>query len=409
MPAKNLTDSALKAFKPKDRPYKPSDGTIGGLHVVVYSSGKKVFRLTYAFHGKTKTLTIGSYPEISLAEAREKALEAKKQIQHGQDPNEVKKAAKEQPTADATTFRHIASKWLTLRKPEWSPVHFDDTDQKLNLHVLPRLGDIPIAAVSKADIKAILDTLQAQSKFATRKKVNSIISQVMQYALVLDTPGVVADFTQQLKRQYSTPPVKNRAALTTPAHVGGLMRAIEAYNETSRITAIALKFSALTFCRPGEIRQAEWVEIDLTDNVWRIPESKMKAKQPLIVPLARQTQALLEHLRPLTGHSRYLFPSTRTPERPMSEATITVALRRMNFSKDEMCAHGFRGTASTLLNEKGFNRDWIERQLAHGPKDKVRAAYNHSEFLADRCMMMQWWADYLDELAAKEQSPEPMI
>jgi len=401
VPAKNLTDSALKAFKPKDRPYKPSDGTIGGLHVVVYSSGKKVFRLTYAFLGKTQTLTIGSYPEISLAEAREKAIEAKRQIQHGQSPTAIKKAAKEQSKADATTFGHVASKWLNLRKPEWSTVHFDDTDQKLRLHIIPRLGDIPIAEISKADIKAILDTLQAQSKFATRKKINSIISQVMQYALALDMPGVVADFTQQLKRQYSNPAVKNRAALTTPSQVGKLMRAIDAYQEISLITSMALKFSALTFCRPGEVRQAEWIEIDLTDNFWRIPDNKMKGKQPHLVPLARQTQELLEQLKPLTGHSRYLFPSTRTPDRPMSEATLTVALRRMDFKKEEMCPHGFRGTASTLLNEKGFNRDWIERQLAHGPGDKVRAAYNHTDFLANRCEMMQWWADYLDELTNK--------
>ncbi len=173
------------------------------------------------------------------------------------------------------------------------------------------------------------------------------------------------------------------------------MLAIEGYAEISLLTCLALKFSALTFCRPGEVRHAEWTEFDFDNTLWRIPAEKMKAKQPHLVPLARQTLAVLEQLKSLSGHTRYLFPSVRTIERPMSEATITGALRRMGFTTEQMCAHGFRGMASSILNEQGVNRDWIERQLAHGPQDKVRAAYNHSEFLDGRRGMMQDWADFL--------------
>jgi integrase len=176
------------------------------------------------------------------------------------------------------------------------------------------------------------------------------------------------------------------------------MLAIESYRESSQLTHLALKFSALTFCRPGEIRRAEWDEIDWENKLWRIPTEKMKMRQPHLVPLARQTLDVLRELQQITGHTRYLFPSVRSDTQPMSEATINAAIRRMGYEKNQMCAHGFRGMASSVLNEKGFNRDWIERQLAHSPMDKVRAAYLHTEFLKGRCRMMNWWADYLDGL-----------
>lgn len=190
----------------------------------------------------------------------------------------------------------------------------------------------------------------------------------------------------------------NTFVKASPKQVAGLMRSIEAYQETNVITWLALKFSALIFCRPGEIRHAEWAEIEWKETLWRIPAEKMKAGQPHLVPLARQTIALLKELQPISSQSRYLFPFMRTLNRPMSEMTVTAALRRMGFGKEEMCAHDFRGMASTLLNEPGYNRDWIERQLAHSPKDKVRAAYNHTDFLKERKIMVQAWDDCLDEL-----------
>jgi integrase len=274
----------------------------------------------------------------------------------------------------------------------------------LNRHILPRYGDKPIAVLSKADVKAVLDALQAQGKFATIKKVRSITSLVLRYAMETDVPGIDTDWTAKLGKQYSNPTQQHRAAITTFKDVKGLMLAIEAYRETSVLTYLALRFSALTFARPGEIRHAEWTEIDWDKELWRIPAEKMKMRQPHLVPLATQTLELLEQLEPISGHGKYLFPSVRTDECPMSEATITAALRRMGYGKEEMCAHGFRGMASTLLNENGHNRDWIERQLAHGESDAVRAAYNHADFLKDRRKMMQWWANRLQKLQMEEDN-----
>ncbi len=396
MPTQILTDTRLRTLKAKEKPYKVSDGTVGGLHVVVSKVGGKLFRLAYKFDNKHQLLTLGTYPTTTLAEAREKAQAAKKQLAQGVNPASTKRAEKTQIRAASVTFRSVAREWLAFRQPELSQAHWNDTKEKLELHVYPRFGDKAIAEVGKADIKTVLDTLQAQRKFATLKKIRTIVSQILRFAIDREHPGVV-DWAAQLQGQYPNPVSlqKHRAAITDPRQVKDLMLAIEGYAEISLLTCLALKFSALTFCRPGEVRHAEWTEFDFDNTLWRIPAEKMKAKQPHLVPLARQTLAVLEQLKSLSGHTRYLFPSVRTIERPMSEATITGALRRMGFTTEQMCAHGFRGMASSILNEQGVNRDWIERQLAHGPQDKVRAAYNHSEFLDGRRGMMQDWADFL--------------
>ncbi len=300
--------------------------------------------------------------------------------------------------ADTLTFEVITRRWLEIKKPVWSPGRLRDIDQKLQRHALPRIGDKPVAEVHKNDVKAIFDTLQAEGKFETLKKIKGLISNILQYAMALEIPGLEGDCTANFKRQYSTPAAKHRAALTKPKDIAGLMQAIAAYEDINVMTSLALKFSALAFCRPGEIRNAEWAEIDLNDKLWRIPPEKMKMGQAHLVPLASQTIGLLERLHPISGHTRFLFPNTRSSDTGMSEVTVLAALRRLGYTKDQMTAHGFRGMASTILNEKGFNRDWIERQLAHGPGDKVRAAYNHTDFLEDRRVMMEWWANYLDQL-----------
>ena len=391
-----LTDTKLRTLKAKDKPYKVPDGTIGGLHVAVSKVGGKAFRLAYKFEDKHQLLTLGTYPIMTLAEARDAALIAKKQLAQGVNPTTTKKAEKTKVRAASVTFRSVAREWLAFRQPELSQTHWDDTKEKLELHVYPRFGDKAIAEVGKADIKTALDTLQAQRKFATLKKIRTIVSQILRYAIDREHAGVV-DWAAQLQGQYPNPVSlqKHRAAITDPRQVKGLMQAIEGYAEISMLTCLALKFSALTFCRPGEVRHAEWTEFDFDNRLWRIPADKMKMKQPHLVPLARQTMEVLEQLKPLSGHTRYLFPSVRTIGRCMSEATITGALRRLGYTTDQMCAHGFRGMASSILNEKGFNRDWIERQLAHTPLDKVRAAYLHTEFLDGRREMMQHWADFL--------------
>ena len=398
-----ISDVALKALKPKDKFYKVSVGGdgVGGLHVMVFPSGAKVFKLAYHFEGKEKLYTIGKYGLIPLAEARDKAREAKRLIAQGQDPSAIKKQSRVKANTDALTFRVIADQWLTLRQAEWSAVHWEDIQQKLNLHVYPAIGEKAVKDVGKAEVRAILDSLQAQKKAPTLKKVRGAVSQILRYAMDVEIPGVEVDWAAQLRgTQYSNPEPKHRAALTSPQEVGALMRAIDSYRETSHLTAIALRFSALTFARPGEVRRAEWSEIDWEAKLWRIPAVKMKMKQPHLVPLAKQTMELLGELRAISGQKKYIFPAAWGSERPMSEATVLAALRRMGFSKEQMSAHGFRGMASTLLHENGFNHAWIERQLAHSESNKVSAAYNHSEFLKDRRDMMQSWADYLQELAS---------
>lgn len=397
MAAKALTDLAIKALKPREKPYKVVDGKVPGLLLSVSRTGTKAFLLSFKYGGKFQLLTIGRYPDLSLTDARIAALEAKKAIASGINPAAEKQKEKAQAKAKGVTFHDAAILWFEQSKSLWSDVHAKDTHQKLTCYVYPRIGKEPISAVTKSDVKAILDTLSAQGKYPTLKKVRSIISQIFQYAIAHEFPGVEYDWTPLLRSKglYQPTKVVHRAALTNPKDISRLMKAISSYKETSFQTCIALKFSALTFCRPGEIRHAEWDELDFDEALWRIPAAKMKMGEPHLVPLAKQAIELLHELHPMTGHSKYLFPSVRTSDRPMSEATITAALRRMGYKKEEMCAHGFRGMASTRLNEMGFNRDWIERQLAHGEKDKIRAAYNHTDFLADRRKMMQAWADYL--------------
>jgi integrase len=397
MPRDILTETKVKALKPRTKPYKVSDGTIGGLHVAVSTAGGKVFCLAYRFEDKWRLLRLGAWPVFSLDEARDSAREAKKQLAAGTNPAAAKQAARAKALADAATLRVVTGQWLAWKQDALGAVTTDDTVKRLERHVLKRFGDKPIAELTKADIKAVLDTLQAEGKYQTLKKVRNNLSQILRYAIDQEIPGVEVDWTMQVHRQYAKLALreKHRAALTTPKEIAGLMRTIDAYEESNRLTHLALKFSALTFCRPGEVRHAEWNEIDWDNKLWRIPAEKMKMRQPHLVPLAEQTLEILRKLLPISGHTRYLYPCLRSEKRPMSEVTVNGAIRRMGYAKDQMCAHGFRGMASSILNEQGYNRDWIERQLAHGPQDKVRAAYNHAEYLPERRRMMQKWADWL--------------
>lgn len=394
-----LTETKLKSLKPKSKPYKLADGKVGGMFAAVSTAGGITFRLSYKFDGKHQQLTLGQYPMFSLGEAREMAESARKQIATGTNPAATKKAEKTQVKGSEATFRMVAGQWFALGQKTWAIVTEDDTFKRLEKHILPVLGDKPIAEIGKDDIKPILQKLYDQEKLQTLKKVRGTISQILRYAIDMEIPGVEKDWTEQLIRQYPnlTAREKHRAAIIDPRQVKGLLLSIEGYRETSLLTHLALKFSALTFARPGEVRHAEWSEIDWENELWRIPADKMKMRQPHFVPLATQTLEVLEWLERLSGGGKYLFPSVRTVDRPMSEATITAALRRMGYGKEEMCAHGFRGMASTILNEKDYNRDWIERQLAHGAQDTVRAAYNHADFLDGRRKMMQFWANYLDK------------
>ena len=397
---KPLNETQIAKTKPHTtRTINLFDGN--GLYLMVKPSGSKLWRMLYQSpDGRRRTVSFGAWPQTSLDEARSRRKEALSDLAEGMDPAETKKARSEPIEG---LFGKIAEKWLSAQRPQWSEIHCYDYGRKLELYILPILGGLPAEKVDRAAIQAVLDPLAAAEKFETLKKVKGIISAVLQFA----PPELgVIDWTKQIGRQqYPAPPVQHRAALARPDEIAGLMKAIESYRAIGFVTALAMKFSALTFARPGEVRHAEWAEIDEKERLWRIPPEKMKAKRPHLVPLAPQTLAVIEELRPITSRSKYLFPSTRTNDRPMSEITVLAAIRRLGYSKSDMSAHGFRGTASTVLNEKGWNRDWIERQLAHIEGNSVRAAYNHTDYLDGRRKMMDWWAAYLEALGTDTATP----
>lgn len=399
-----LSDFTIKALKkkPAKKLRRHLDGH--GLFFVVSPAGGTWFEFRFRYQGKDKTLNLGRYPETSLAEAREKHQAAQEQLKRNLNPVTVKQAAIQAEKMAGITLGEIVQQWLGKREPGWSPATKEDKHQKLGRYILPRLGSKPIAEISRREIKEILDTLDARGSFPTLKKVRGIIGQVFQFAINHEIPGVKEDPTLYLRGKgiFTTHTVRHRSALTDPRDIGALMRGIESYGDSelgTRVqTAIALKFTALTFCRPGEISRAEWTEIDFDAQLWRIPAKKMKMHRDHLVPLAKQALELLGRLKPITGHSLYLFPNVRTDLEPMSAETINAALRRMGFSREEMTSHGFRGMASTRLNEQGWNADWIELQLAHSEKNGVRSAYNSALYLDGRREMMRWWADYLDKL-----------
>ncbi|MDP1845501.1 MAG: site-specific integrase, partial [Candidatus Moranbacteria bacterium] len=291
----------------------------------------------------------------------------------------------------------VAREWFKKMSTVWVPRHAETIIRRLESYVFPQLGQRPINEVTAPELLAMLRKLEAQGTVETAHRVKQICGQVFRYAIA--TGRTDRDPAADLRGALTPAKPKRMASITDPKGAAGLLRAIDGYHG-SFVTACALKLAPLVFVRPGELRQAEWSEIDLEAAEWRIPADKMKMKSPHIVPLSRQAIDILREIHQLTGNGKYVFPSLRTGSRPMSNNTVNAALRRMGFSKEEMTGHGFRSMASTLLNEQGWNRDAIERQLAHAERNKVRAAYNYAEFLPERRKMMQAWADYLDDLKA---------
>lgn len=396
---KALTDLSIKALQPRAdgkemRTFDPHPD-YPGLYVATSSTGRKTFRLKYHYGGREKLLTLGTYPATSLALAREKAMKAREHLARGIDPATIKK---EEQTPD--TFRHWAELWYAKMAPTWSEVYCEDVRRnKLDLHVLPVIGEKLLPDLAKRDYEAVLNLLKAATKLETAKKVRGIMGQVVDF-FINETEREITNWPFRLRKDFSVSKRdrKHRAALVLPGEIGLLMANIEAYREINLQTYLALRFSALTFQRPGEIRKAEWAEIDWKEKLWLIPANKMKARREHSVPLSKQALAVLEELKPMTGNGRYLFPSTRSKASPMSEATVLAAIRRLGYDKTQMTAHGFRGMASTTLNEMGFNKDWVEMQLSHVEENDVRGAYNFAQYLPQRRDMMQQWADHLYKL-----------
>jgi integrase len=389
-----LTDVSTRKAKPRDRQYKLSDER--GMFLLVTPAGGKLWRLKYRFQGREKLLALGSYPDVSLADARKKRDEARRMIAAGVDPSAERKQAK---TAASTTFEAVAREWFTKFKAEWTEGHAVTVLRRMEQNLFPFLGGHPVAAITATELLAVLQKIEARGAHETTRRVRQICSQIFCYAISCGKADV--DPSSSLRRALVPVQSTHHAAITTPREAAGLLRILDSYDGTI-IVKSALRLAPLVFVRPGELRRAEWTEIDLDAAVWTIPAWRMKTRQTLTVPLSRQAVEILRELHPVTGHGKFVFPSARSVTRPMSDNAILAALRRSNVKKDEMTGHGFRAFARTMLDEVlGERVDLIEHQLGHAVKDPNGRAYNRTTFLAERVVMMQRWADYLDHLKTR--------
>ncbi len=386
-----LNDTKVRMTKPAEKPQKFFDG--GGLFLLVTPTGGKLWRFKYRFGASERLLCIGTYPETSLAEARLRRDQASALLAKGVDPRETKKAQKAAGNQETETFEIIAREWYAKFSPSWATSHAKTTIRRLELFIFPWLGARPVKTITAPELLAALRRIEAKGALETAHRVKQVCGQVFRYAIA--TGRAERDPSGDLRGAIPAASGKHMATITAPKEIAGLLRSIDDYRG-GIVTRCALQLAPLVFVRPGELRQAEWSEFNLETAEWRIPAEKMKAGAVHIVPLSRQAIDILREIHPLTGHGRYVFPSPRTDSRPMSSNAILSALRRMGYAKDEMSGHGFRSMASTLLNEQGWNRDAIERQLAHAERNRVRAAYNYAEFMPERKKMMQAWADYLE-------------
>ncbi|RDS80908.1 DUF4102 domain-containing protein [Dyella monticola] len=388
-----LTDTAIRKAKPTDKPQKLSDGL--GLYLLLNPNGSRWWRFDYRFDSKRKTLSMGTYPETGLASAREKRDLARGQLQSGIDPGTHRKATKAAGEERATnSFSVIAEEWLA-KQQNMSPATLEKARWTLDSLVNPWIGNRPISEIDAPEMLKLLRRIEERGAHETAHRTKQRCGQIFRYAIA--TGRARHDPTADLRGALTPAKVKHRAAITDPSKVGELLRAIDGYTG-SFVVRSALKLAPLLFVRPGELRQAEWTEFDLDAAEWRIPARKMKMRELHIVPLPDQAVAILHELHPLTGRGQFVFPGERSRQRPMSDAAVNAALRRMGFDKDTMTGHGFRAMASTQLNEMGWSPDVIERQLAHAERNKVRAAYNRAQYLAERRKMMLVWADYLETL-----------
>lgn len=389
-----LSDMKISKTKPQaSRQVNLFDG--GGLFLIVTPSGGRLWRLKYRLDGKPKLLALGAYPEISLVEARAKRDAARKLVARGVDPAKVRQALKEK---SVETFELIAREWHERFKSGWTAGHANTIIKRLERDAFPWIGAQPIAEIKAPELLTVLRRIESRGALETAHRVKTICGQVFRYATA--TGRAERDPAADLKGALPPSTPSHRAAVTDPKEVAALLRSIDGY-QGSFIVKCALQLQALFFVRPGELRHAEWSEIDFDAATWSIPDAKMKMKQAHIVPLSRQAIEILQSLKPLTGKGRFVFPSHRSSIRPMSNNAILAALRRMGYAKDEMSGHGFRAMARTILDEVLQVRpEFIEQQLAHAVRDPLGRAYNRTSHLDERRKMMQLWSDYLDGLKA---------
>lgn len=391
-----LTDMQVRKAKGRDKPYKLVDGS--GLHLLVQPTGRRYWRFAYRFDHKQKLLALGVYPDVGLAEARTRRDDARRQLAAGMDPSHQRKLDKLTASiAAANTFEAVGDEWLDKRARDGRAASTLSKDTWLLRDLAyPLLGARPIKDITAPELLAVLRTVEARGRYETAAKLRQTCGAVFRYGIA--TGRAERDPTPDLRGALARPAAKHRAALLTEESLRGFLRAARDYDGKG-ITAFALQLAPLVFLRPGELRSGEWKDVNFEKAEWRIPAARMKSREEHIVPLSKQALAVLKAVHPITGRGPYIFPSLRSTRRPMSEGAILAALRRMGYAKDEVSGHGFRRTASTFLNEMGFNRDWIEKQLAHRERDEVRGAYNAAQYMTERRAMMQRWADWLDEIA----------
>jgi integrase len=389
-----LTDTRVRSAKSGERPVKLSDG--GGLHLLIQPHGTKLWRFAYRFLDKQKTLALGVYPTIGLQEARQRRQDAKRLLAKGVDPSVERQLDKARARA-GQTFGAVAEELLSKLEREGRAAVTLDKKRWLLGFALPAIGDRLINEITAPQLLSVIRSVEARGHYETARRLRSTCGMVFRYAIA--TSRAERDPAADLHGALITPKVIHRAAITDPTGIGGLLRAIDGFEGTVTVQS-ALRLAPLVFVRPGELRFAEWQELDLDAAEWKISASKMKMRRPHRVPLSRQALAVVRELRSFTGTGQWLFPSIRSSAKPISENTLNAALRRLGYSSEEMSAHGFRAMASARLNEMGrWNPDAIERQLAHQEEDSVRRAYVHAaEYWQERVKMMQAWADYLDQL-----------
>ncbi len=392
----SLSDAAVRNAKQKDKSYKLSDGE--GLFLLVMPNGSKYWRLKYFFGGKEKTLALGVYPEINLQDARERRFKARKQVALGTDPGESKKESKRLESAKSLhSFELIAREWLEHRANQLTDSTYRVRLKRLEKYIFPTLGEKPIASITAPEVLVMARSVESRGTLELARRSLQMTGQVFSYAIA--TARAERNPVPDLRGALKTPVVKHHAYLKE-SELPEFLKKLEA-SDSIFLTKLALKLLVLTFVRTTELRASVWTEIDWQKAEWRIPAERMKMKEQHIVPLAPQALAVLREVQAISGDNKYIFPNQHNYFTCMSENTMLFALYRMGYHS-RATGHGFRSTASTILNENGFRSDVIERQLAHGERDSVRAAYNYAQYLPERREMMQWWADFLDRLAIRQ-------
>lgn len=392
-----LTDARIRTLKPNGKSAGVKYSDTLALHLLVKEAGK-YWRMSYRFNGKQRVLALGVYPTVPLARARQLRDEARQLISRGIDPMQAKRQQRAAATAASMhTFEAVARNWLCKVSPDRAVSTQEKNTAWLERNVFPAIGNMPIASIRPKDVLGVLQKIEARGAIESAHKIKQLCGQVFRYAVAADLTD--RDVTADLRGALSPIPTRHYAAITDPLDAAQLLRSIRAYSGHPYACA-ALKLAPMLFVRPGELRYAEWSEINFESGEWKIPGSKMKMSQDHIVPLSSQALEVLRSIHALTGDGKYVFPSIRSSERCMSENTLNAALRSMGYSKEVMTAHGFRAMARTILEEVLCERvDLIEHQLAHAVRDPLGRAYNRTAHLPARKVMMQRWADYLDNIA----------